>query len=64
MLLAYPDAVIYRVDGRSVGAVRYEDTEHSRVAREFLANPARMLRALLEPAAGNGGNEPPSPAAP
>jgi predicted ATPase len=28
--------------------VAYEDTEHFQVTRDFLANPERMLKVLLE----------------
>ena len=29
--------------------VAYEETDHYRITRDFLANPERMLRVLLEP---------------
>jgi predicted ATPase len=31
-----------------VEKVAYEETEHFQVTRDFLANPKRMLRILLE----------------
>ena len=48
ILMAYPDARIYQCDAEGVHPVRYEDTEHFRVTRDFVAEPARMLRLLLE----------------
>jgi predicted ATPase len=48
LLMAYPDACIYQCGADGVAPVAYEDTEHFRVTRDFLANPARMLRDLLE----------------
>lgn len=48
LLMAYPDACIYQCGVDGVVPVAYEDTEHFRVTRDFLSNPARMLRGLLE----------------
>ncbi len=49
LLMAYPDACIYQCSADGVAPVAYEDTEHFRVTRDFLMNPQRMLRGLLEP---------------
>lgn len=48
LLMAYPDACIYQCGADGVVPVAYEDTEHVRVTRDFLADPQRMLRGLLE----------------
>ena len=48
ILMTYPDACIYQCGNDGVSKVDYEDTEHFRVTRDFLANPTRMLRVLLE----------------
>lgn len=48
LLMAYPDACIYQCSAEGLLSVAYEDTEHFRVTRDFLANPERMLRGLLE----------------
>ncbi|CAN7205709.1 AAA family ATPase [Variovorax sp. LjRoot290] len=48
ILMAYPDACIYQCSKEGVAKVAYEDTEHFQVTRDFLANPERMLRILLE----------------
>ena len=47
ILMAYPDALIYRCDVDGVTPVAYEETEHFQVTHDFLANPSRMLRSLL-----------------
>lgn len=49
LLMAYPDACIYQCSAEGVAPVAYDDTEHVRVTRDFLANPARMLQGLLSP---------------
>jgi predicted ATPase len=48
ILMAYPDACIYRCDSEGLTQVAYQDTDHFKVTREFLANPERMLRVLLQ----------------
>ena len=48
ILMAYPDASIYACTSEGLAQVAYEDTEHYQVSRDFLANPERMLRILLE----------------
>ena len=48
ILMAYPDACIYLCDQQGIAKVAYEDTEHFQVTRDFLANPERMLRVLME----------------
>src|SRR5256885_2136019 len=40
ILMAYPSAKILLLDGAGFNEVRYEETEHYAVTREFLANPS------------------------
>lgn len=46
MLLAYPGARIYSFDDGAIEAIDWEQTEHVRLTRDFLANPERYLRNL------------------
>ena len=48
ILMAYPDACIYRCDKDGLTQVAYQDTEHFKITRDFLANPERMLKILME----------------
>ena len=48
ILMAYPNAVIYACSAHGIRQVAYEDTEHYRVMHDFIANPQRMLKVLLE----------------
>jgi len=48
ILMAYPDASIFQCSSAGIAQVAYEDTEHFQITRDFLANPARMLRILLQ----------------
>ncbi|BBB70057.1 ATPase AAA [Undibacterium sp. YM2] len=48
ILMAYPDACIYQCGKEGISEIAYEDTEHYKVTRDFLANPKRMLDMLME----------------
>jgi predicted ATPase len=48
ILMAYPDARIYQCGENGIQAQAYDDTEHVRITRDFLANPKRMLDQLFK----------------
>jgi predicted ATPase len=48
ILMSYPDAWIYACSESGLERIQYAETEHYRVTRDFLQNPERMLRLLLE----------------
>jgi predicted ATPase len=48
ILMAYPDATIYACTSNGIEVVDYRETEHYTVTRDFLMNPERMLRELLD----------------
>jgi predicted ATPase len=54
ILMAYPQAEIYQLDGGPPRPVAYRDTEHYEVTRNFLNRPDRMLDLLLKPSGGSG----------
>ena len=47
ILLAYPHARIYEFSASGMKEIAYQDTEHFRVTRDFLASPDRMIELLL-----------------
>ena len=47
LLMAYPDARIFRCSATGVEQIAYRDTEHFQVTRDFLADPHGMLKTLL-----------------
>jgi predicted ATPase len=49
ILLAYPRARIYQFSESGITEIRYEDTDHYSVTREFLNNHDEILRILMEP---------------
>lgn len=46
ILLAFPGACIYSFDDGTVETIAWEQTEHVRLTRDFLASPERYLRNL------------------
>ena len=48
ILMAYPGAQIYLLSETGIQTTDYEETEHYQLTRQFLQNPKRMLRYLLE----------------
>lgn len=48
ILMAYPGAKILLLDEAGMRPVRYEDTEHVQITRDFLNEPSRYLRHLLD----------------
>jgi predicted ATPase len=48
ILMAYPDAEIYEIKDDAIKPTAYQDTEHYQVTKQFLNNPEKMLRLLLE----------------
>jgi predicted ATPase len=47
LLLAYPDATLYLLGAAGPERVRYEETEHYALTRDFLLNPGAYLKRLL-----------------
>src|SRR5204863_8208006 len=48
IIMAYPDARIYLLNGEGIQEIAYTDTEHYLVTRGFLSNPQRTLSQLLD----------------
>lgn len=49
LVLAYPEATIYLVDASGLTRVRYEETEHVALTRDFLNDRERFVKRLLAP---------------
>jgi predicted ATPase len=47
ILLSYPGAVLFSLDGDTIRHTTYRDTEHYRVTRDFLNAPERYFRHLF-----------------
>ena len=48
ILITLPGADIIRFSDEGLEHVNYQDTEHFQVTKDYLANPDRMLRILLQ----------------
>ena len=47
IIMAYPESIIYQMDGDGIREIAYTDTEHYQVTRSFLSNPRKSLDILL-----------------
>jgi predicted ATPase len=47
ILMAYPEALIYQLDGEGIAPIAYEETEHFQVTRSFLAARESYFRRLF-----------------
>jgi predicted ATPase len=47
ILLAYPDATIYSCDGGQLQEMRYADTPHYQITKQFLDSPSLYLKHLF-----------------
>jgi predicted ATPase len=48
ILMAYPNALIYRLGTDGIERVAYEDTEHYSITRDFLNSPERFFKSLFQ----------------
>jgi predicted ATPase len=46
ILMAYPDSWIYQLTADAIRRIEYRQTDHSRVARQFLENPTKFFDDL------------------
>lgn len=47
IILAFPGATVWSLDGGRIEEIDYRDTEHYRVTRDFLESPERFFRYLF-----------------
>ena len=47
LLMSYPGATIYCLDGDQIEPIAYEDTSHFQVTRDFLNAPERYFRHIF-----------------
>jgi predicted ATPase len=47
LILSYPGAVLFSLDGDSIREVAYRETEHHLVTRDFLNSPERYFKHLF-----------------
>ena len=48
ILMAFPGAEVLELSREGIKSIPYRETAHFKTARDFLENPERMLRVLLE----------------
>ncbi len=47
IIMSYPNATIYSVDD-NYKILKYEETEHFKITKDFMDNPVRMLKYIME----------------
>jgi predicted ATPase len=47
ILMAYPGALLYQLHGDGMQCIKYEDTEHYTITRDFLNSPDRFFKTLF-----------------
>ena len=47
ILMAYPNATLYRLGTEGIAPIAYEDTEHYTITRDFLNSPDRFFKTLF-----------------
>lgn len=53
IIMGYPDAAILQISAGGFETVRYEETEHYMVMKEFVNNREKMLKVLLMDSCAN-----------
>jgi len=48
IIMSYPNAVLYQLGDDDINVVKYEETEHFLVTKDFLNNHERMLSILMD----------------
>jgi predicted ATPase len=56
ILLGYPGAVLFSLDGDSIREIAYRETEHYLVTRDFLNSPERYFKHLFRDASDEEGD--------
>ena len=57
ILLAFPGAVLFDLDGDTIRQVAYQETKHFLITRDFLNSPERFFKHLLAPADDDRGDQ-------
>jgi len=47
IIMAYPNALIYKFSSSGIRPIEYRDTEHYRVTHAFLSRPEQTMRLLF-----------------
>jgi predicted ATPase len=56
ILLSYPGAALYDLDGDGIHETSYRETKHFLITRDFLNSPERFFKHLFGPADESGGD--------
>ncbi|MBF0500214.1 MAG: AAA family ATPase [Candidatus Riflebacteria bacterium] len=54
IILSYPGAVLFSLDGEAIREISYRETEHYLLTRDFLNSPERYFKHLFGPSGDEG----------
>lgn len=57
IILSYPDAAIFSLDGDSIEEIGYQQTQHFLITRDFLNAPERFFKRLFGKFGGDGNHD-------
>ena len=52
IILAYPGAVLFSLDGDAIEQIAYRETKHYLITRDFLSSPERFFKHLFDDGSG------------
>jgi predicted ATPase len=57
IILSYPGAVLFTLDGDTIEEIAYRETKHFLITRDFLNSPHRFFKHLFGTTDGRGGDD-------
>jgi predicted ATPase len=56
IILSYPGAVLFSLDGNEIAEIDYRDTRHFQITRDFLSSPERFFKHLFRDDSSDAGD--------
>ena len=56
IIMSYPDAVLFTLDGDTIQEISYRETKHFLITRDFLNSPESFFKHLIGTVDDNGGD--------
>jgi len=56
IIMSYPDAVLFTLDGDTIQEISYRETKHFLITRDFLNSPESFFKHLFGTVDDNGGD--------
>jgi len=56
IILSYPGATLFSLDGNEIAEIEYRDTKHFQITRDFLSSPERFFKHLFSDDSSDAGD--------